>query len=62
MQSQLLIACNPTSRSWSAISPQPTLTQREFALKHMPDYPLFKMCSDLYDVVPDVLTKTGKVG
>jgi citrate synthase len=35
--------------------------QREFALKHLPDYPLFKMVSDLYDVVPAVLTQTGKV-
>ncbi|GBF89462.1 citrate synthase [Raphidocelis subcapitata] len=25
--------------------------QREFALKHLPDYPLFKLCSTLYDVV-----------
>ncbi|KAI8468413.1 MAG: citrate synthase precursor [Monoraphidium minutum] len=35
--------------------------QREFALKHMPDDPLFKLCSSLYEVVPDVLLKTGKV-
>ncbi|GBF96851.1 citrate synthase [Raphidocelis subcapitata] len=35
--------------------------QRDFALKHMPDYPLFKLCSNLYDVVPAVLAKTGKV-
>ncbi|KIZ03019.1 citrate synthase [Monoraphidium neglectum] len=35
--------------------------QREFALKHMADYPLFKLCSDLYEVVPAVLLKTGKV-
>jgi hypothetical protein len=28
----------------------------------MPDYPLFKLCSNLYDVVPAVLAKTGKVG
>lgn len=35
--------------------------QREFALKHLPDYPLFKLVSNLYDVVPKVLTATGKV-
>jgi len=35
--------------------------QREFALKHLPDYPLFQMVSDLYEVVPAVLTQTGKV-
>jgi hypothetical protein len=28
----------------------------------MADYPLFKLCSDLYEVVPAVLLKTGKVG
>jgi hypothetical protein len=27
----------------------------------MPDYPMFKLVSDLYDVVPEVLGKTGKV-
>lgn len=36
--------------------------QREFALKYMPDYPLFKLVADLYEVVPEVLGKTGKVG
>lgn len=35
--------------------------QRGFALKHMPDYPLFKLTSLLYEVVPDILTQTGKV-
>lgn len=35
--------------------------QREFALRHMPDYPLFKLVSSLYEVVPDVLLATGKV-
>lgn len=35
--------------------------QREFAQKHMPDYPLFKLCANLYEVVPAVLAKTGKV-
>jgi hypothetical protein len=44
-----------------ALPPLPPPPQREFALKHMPDYPLFKLCSTLYEVVPAVLTKTGKV-
>ncbi|KXZ47459.1 hypothetical protein GPECTOR_35g897 [Gonium pectorale] len=35
--------------------------QREFAQKYMPDYPLFKLVSDLYEVVPEVLGKTGKI-
>jgi citrate synthase len=34
--------------------------QREFALKHLPNDPLFKLVSDLYSVVPGVLTKHGK--
>ncbi|ORX63986.1 citrate synthase [Basidiobolus meristosporus CBS 931.73] len=34
--------------------------QREFALKHLPNDPLFKMVSQLYKVVPDVLTEHGK--
>ena len=28
---------------------------------YMPDYDLFKLVSLLYDVVPDILTQTGKV-
>lgn len=35
--------------------------QREFALKHLPEYPLFKLVSSLYEVVPGVLSQTGKV-
>lgn len=35
--------------------------QREFALKHLPEDPLFKLVSDLYEVVPPILTQTGKV-
>ena len=27
----------------------------------MPNDPMFQMCSNLYDVVPNVLLKTGKV-
>ncbi|KAL7663199.1 Citrate synthase [[Candida] zeylanoides] len=34
--------------------------QREFALKHMPDYELFKLVSNIYEVAPGVLTKHGK--
>ncbi|CAG59901.1 uncharacterized protein GVI51_H03795 [Nakaseomyces glabratus] len=34
--------------------------QREFALKHFPDYELFKLVSTIYDVAPKVLTKHGK--
>ena len=36
------------------------VAQREFALKHMPDYDLFKIVSLVYEVAPDVLTKHGK--
>lgn len=35
--------------------------QREFALKHMPDYPMFKLVSNVFEVVPDILLATGKV-
>jgi len=35
--------------------------QREFALKHLPNDPMFKVVSDLYEVVPVVLAQTGKV-
>ncbi len=34
--------------------------QREFCLKHMPDDPLFKLVSKLYEVVPDILREHGK--
>jgi citrate synthase len=34
--------------------------QREFALKHLPDDPMFRMVSLLYEVAPDVLTEHGK--
>ncbi|KAK9843683.1 hypothetical protein WJX81_002147 [Elliptochloris bilobata] len=37
------------------------MCQREFALKHLPDDPLFKLVSLFYEVVPGVLTETGKV-
>lgn len=35
--------------------------QREFALKHLPEDPLFQLVSKLYKVVPPILLETGKV-
>lgn len=35
--------------------------QREFAQKHLPDDPMFKLVSLFYEVVPGVLTEHGKV-
>ncbi|WMV10939.1 hypothetical protein MTR67_004324 [Solanum verrucosum] len=35
--------------------------QREFAMKHLPEDPLFQLVSKLYEVVPPVLTELGKV-
>lgn len=37
------------------------LCQREFALKHLPDDPLFQLVSKLFEVVPPILTELGKV-
>ncbi|MFQ6104291.1 MAG: citrate (Si)-synthase [Candidatus Glassbacteria bacterium] len=34
--------------------------QREFCLKHLPDYPLFKLISMIYKVAPGVLQEQGK--
>ena len=34
--------------------------QREFALKHLPDDPMFKLVALLYEVAPGVLTEHGK--
>ncbi|KAI9021010.1 citrate synthase [Phycomyces nitens] len=34
--------------------------QREFALKHLPDDPLFGLVSKLYHIIPGVLTEHGK--
>jgi citrate synthase len=36
------------------------MCQREFALKHLPNDPLFKLVSQLFEVVPKVLTEHGK--
>ncbi|CAA7407244.1 unnamed protein product [Spirodela intermedia] len=35
--------------------------QRDFALKYLPDDPLFQLVSKLYEVVPPILTQLGKV-
>jgi len=34
--------------------------QREFAMKHLPNDPMVKLCAQLYEVVPPVLTEHGK--
>ena len=34
--------------------------QREFALKHLPDDPLFKLVGQIYKIVPDILLEAGK--
>jgi citrate synthase len=36
------------------------VAQREFALKHLPEDPIFKVVSMVYEVAPDILTKHGK--
>ena len=36
------------------------MCQREFALKHLPNDPMFKLVSQLYSAVPKVLTEHGK--
>ncbi|MEP0772971.1 MAG: citrate (Si)-synthase [Acidobacteriota bacterium] len=36
------------------------VAQREFCLKNLPDYPLFKLIDMIYQVAPGVLTKHGK--
>jgi citrate synthase len=43
------------------LTPPVAAVQREFALKHLPEDPLFKLVSQLYEVVPPVLLATGKV-
>ncbi|XP_011310540.1 probable citrate synthase 2, mitochondrial isoform X1 [Fopius arisanus] len=35
--------------------------QREFAMKHLPNDPLFKLVAQVYKIVPPVLLETGKV-
>jgi len=34
--------------------------QREFALKHLPDDPLFKLVGQIYKLVPNILLEAGK--
>jgi citrate synthase len=34
--------------------------QREFALKHLPEDPLFKLVGQIYEVAPDILREQGK--
>ncbi|KAH8831265.1 citrate synthase [Flagelloscypha sp. PMI_526] len=34
--------------------------QREFALKHLPSDPLFKLVGQIYNIVPDILLQAGK--
>jgi citrate synthase len=36
------------------------MAQREFCLKHLPDYPLFKVVSTIYDAAPPILMEQGK--
>ena len=36
--------------------------QRVFAMKHLPDDPMFRLVSLFYEVVPSILQETGKVG
>jgi citrate synthase len=37
------------------------ISQREFALRHLPDDPMFKLVSQVYKIAPGVLTEHGKV-
>jgi len=37
------------------------MAQREFALKHLPDDPIFQVVSMLFEVVPPILSSLGKV-
>ncbi|XP_067130691.1 probable citrate synthase 2, mitochondrial [Centruroides vittatus] len=37
------------------------IVQRDFALKHLPEDPLFKLVSQLYKIVPQILLELGKV-
>jgi citrate synthase len=36
------------------------IAQREFALKHLPEYPLFKVVGLVYETAPDILLQHGK--
>ena len=36
------------------------VAQREFALKHLPNYDMFRVVSDIYEVAPGILIEQGK--
>ena len=36
------------------------VAQREFALKHLPNYDMFRVVSDIYEVAPKILIEQGK--
>jgi citrate synthase len=36
------------------------VAQREFALKHLPNYDMFKVVSDIYEIAPKILIEQGK--
>lgn len=36
------------------------MCQREFALKHLPNDPMFRLVSQLFKMVPDILIEQGK--
>jgi len=36
------------------------MAQREFALKHLPDDPLFKLVGQIYNIAPGILLEAGK--
>jgi citrate synthase len=36
------------------------MAQREFALKHLPDDPLFRLVAQIYKIVPNILLEAGK--
>ena len=36
------------------------MAQREFCLKHLPDFPLFRLVSMIYEVAPPILKEQGK--
>lgn len=36
------------------------VSQREFALRHLPDDPMFNLVSQVYKIAPGVLTEHGK--
>ena len=35
------------------------MAQREFALKHLPDDPLFKLVGQVYNIVPSILLEVS---